>query len=283
LPPLPAPRQEHSVVSSGNAIYIIGGLRGTPSTFTAEVEAYNTTSRTYSTLPPLPSPVHHPNAASYNGKLYYLGGLTASGSNFAESKADGRVLVYDTATGINGTWKDVAPMVNARGGAAIGVYDGKIWLAGGLSAYRRGSDIVDVYDIASDTWTPNPELKLPEQRDHAGSAVVDGVLYVVGGRVSIPDQNRDTVFALDLKNPTKWTTRAVMPVARGGLAAAAAGGKIYSFGGEGNKNSAKGVFGDVAIYDVVKDSWENAPQMEKPRHGFGAATVGGKVYVAGGG
>jgi N-acetylneuraminic acid mutarotase len=115
---------------------------------------------------------------------------------------------------------------------------------------------------------------------------VDGVFYVVGGRVGGPDQNRDTVFALDLKAPAsarKWVTKAAMPGPRGGLAAAAAGKKIWTFGGEGNKANAKGVFGDVAVYDVEKDSWAVGRLMKDPRHGFGAAAVGGKVYVPGGG
>ena len=74
-----------------------------------------------------------------------------------------------------------------------------------------------------------------------------------------------------------------MPGPRGGLAAAAAGKKIYTFGGEGNRANPKGVFPDVAVYDIVTDSWETAAPMTVPRHGFGAASVGDKVYVPGGG
>jgi N-acetylneuraminic acid mutarotase len=279
------PRQEQSVVALGDDIYILAGLRQTNTTeiFSGAVEKYNILNNTWSTLPSLPFGVHHTNVASVNGKIYYLGGLIAKDGNIFRSEVSGESLVFDPAVG---KWEGIASMPEARGSCAMGVLGTTIWCAGGLSGGMQAIDTVSSYDTKENKWTTWPNLRLPEARDHAGAAVVDGIFYVVGGRVGGTNQNRGTVYALDLNEispATGWVTKASMPSPRGGLAAAAAGKKIWTFGGEGNKADAKGVFGDVAVYDIEKDCWAVGPPMKDPRHGFGAAAIGDRVYVPGGG
>jgi N-acetylneuraminic acid mutarotase len=276
------PRQEHSVVAAGNNIYVVAGLRTSviprEDNFTSAVEVYNTVNNSWSEVAPLPVAAHHTNVASVDGNVYYLGGLISPGNNIFASEANANSYRYDSAVN---KWEEIAPMQNARGSAAMGVYGKTIYLAGGLLPGMRSVNTMSSYDTVSNKWTEHDDLKLPEARDHAGSAVIDGVMYVVGGRVG---GNRETVYALNLTSPSpKWVSKTPMPIARGGLAAASVGKKIYTFGGEGNRANAKGVFGDVAVYDTEKDSWETAAPMTAPRHGFGAASVGDKVYVPGGG
>jgi len=69
-----------------------------------------------------------------------------------------------------------------------------------------------------------------------------------------------------------------LPTARGGLGAAASGGKLYVFGGE-----APGGFPHNEEYDPARNSWRRVADMPTPRHGLGAATVGKAIYVIGGG
>ena len=73
-----------------------------------------------------------------------------------------------------------------------------------------------------------------------------------------------------------------MPQAQGGLAAAAYGGKLYAFGGEQFVPSAK-VFADAWVYDPRTDRWSALPPMPTPRHGHGAAVVGNRIFLMGGG
>jgi N-acetylneuraminic acid mutarotase len=282
------PRQEQSVIALNTDIYILAGLRQTPNgteIFSGAVEKYDTLNDNWVSLPSLPFGVHHTNIAAVDGKLYYLGGLIAKGGNIFRSQVSGEGMVFDPKVKV-AKWNPIASMPDARGSCAMGVFENTIWCAGGLAAGMKAVDIVSSYDTKNDKWTSHPDLKLPEARDHAGAAVVDGVFYVIGGRVGRTDQNRDTVFALDLQKPMegrRWFGKRTMPSSRGGLAAAAAGKKIWTFGGEGNVNSTKGVFGDVAVYDVESESWTVGPPMKDPRHGFGAAAVGDKLYVPGGG
>ncbi|KAK3360572.1 hypothetical protein B0T25DRAFT_602305 [Lasiosphaeria hispida] len=74
-----------------------------------------------------------------------------------------------------------------------------------------------------------------------------------------------------------------LPTPRGGIAAAAVGEKIYTFGGEGNPNSEIGVYNETEVYDTVKNTWDQLPVMPLPRHGTSAVAIGGKVFIPGGG
>jgi len=69
-----------------------------------------------------------------------------------------------------------------------------------------------------------------------------------------------------------------MPTARGGLAAAAVGGRLYAFGGEN-----PGVFATTEAFDPATNEWRRLADMPTPRHGAGAVAVGGTIYVIGGG
>jgi N-acetylneuraminic acid mutarotase len=60
-------------------------------------------------------------------------------------------------------------------------------------------------------------------------------------------------------------------------------GRIFVLGGEGNPDGVQGIFSEVEAYDPVTDSWESFPQMLIPRHGYGAAIIGDRMYLAGGG
>jgi N-acetylneuraminic acid mutarotase len=73
-----------------------------------------------------------------------------------------------------------------------------------------------------------------------------------------------------------------MPTARGGCAAAVVGSRIVVIGGEGNAAQESGVFSEVEAYDTAADQWEALEPMRTPRHGMGAATIDGLVYVPGG-
>ncbi|KAK4443275.1 kelch domain-containing protein [Podospora aff. communis PSN243] len=297
LAPIPLfPRQEHTTVAlSSTSLAILGGIIPTTSggaNTTSLVQLYDIPTNTWKTLAPLPTPLNHLNAATIDGKIYVLGGLELSANN--TWTATPKSWVYDPATN---KWTDIAPMPasEARGSAAVGVYNKQIFLAGGMNVLepfaggRQGTvDVVSAFDTASGKWLSLPETakKLPEGRDHAGAAVVDLRLYVLGGRDKGQGNVKGSVFALSLgRLDVGWRTmKGVMPTPRGGVAAAKLGRKVYVMGGEGNPaEGSKGVFGEVEVFDPVKDAWESAGKMSVPRHGTYAVPVEGKIYVPGGG
>jgi N-acetylneuraminic acid mutarotase len=259
------------------------------------MQFYSIDTNTWSSRAAMPIPLNHLNAAVVKGKIYVLGGLVEF--NDARGRAWRAVpdcWVYDPSTDIWSPLPLGLPASEARGSAAVGVHGEKIYLAGGetdLELYGAGVQksvsVLSVFDTRTQTWVHIPEAAkfMPEARDHVGAAVVGGKMYVLGGRDHGQENVRDTVFMLDLGDLEKgWeVSEARMPTARGGVATGIVGGKVYTFGGEGDKSVESGVFDEVEAYDVARDTWESAGTMKIPRHGTYAVGAHGKIYIPGGG
>lgn len=283
-------RQEHAVAAVDDTIYIVGGVIHDDTytlTTTARVESFDTAHSRWSVPAPLPHPINHVNLASVDGSLYSFGGLAGESPEDPVWLAVPECNRYDAHAD---TWGPITPMPGvARGSSAIGVHGSVVYVAGGMSQLAATADgtqdalsVVSAYDAATDTWNEDyPDL--PGPRQHAGGAVVDGVMYVLGGRENV-ETHYDTVYALQLDQPDAWSEKAPMPTSRGGLACSALYDRfIVCAGGEGNGASNLGIFDETEMYDTVLDQWTRLPRMEVARHGTAAVTVGSKVYIPGGG
>jgi N-acetylneuraminic acid mutarotase len=304
LAPIPiSPRQEHSTVFlPPSTIAIIGGVVPTndtsivpPFATTSIMQLYSITKNTWSSRALIPTPLNHINAAVVNGKIYLLGGLAEFNDSRGRAwRAIPDCWSYDPATDHWSRIHTDVPKGEERGSAAVIVHDAKIYLAGGATSLEFNANntqnsisTVSVFDTRTHTWLKVPQAAkyMPGARDHAGAALVDERMYVLGGRDHGQGNVRDTVFVLNLCDlEAGWaTSQAKMPTARGGLAASVVGKKVYTFGGEGDTSVASGVFDEVEAYDTVKDRWESVGMMKIPRHGTYAVSVDGKVYIPGGG
>ncbi|KAK4153867.1 hypothetical protein C8A00DRAFT_33337 [Chaetomidium leptoderma] len=312
LAPIPLyPRQEHTTLAlNTTTLLILGGIipatPDNPNLFntTSLLQLYHLPTNTWHHPHPLsglPVPLNHPNAAIIKSKLYLLGGLSDAVGD-GVWRATGASWVYDPAAN---TWSPLPPLPAwdmARGSAAVGVDEktGVVYLAGGLTQLplvegmgeQESVDVVSAFDTVAGEWVDlrgngkEGVRRMPGRRDHAGVAVVDRVMFVLGGRDHGQDHVKGEVFALDLGRLEKgWVTKkGRMPTPRGGVCAAAVKGKVYVFGGEGSKaEGSEGVFDQVEVYDTRRDTWERLGKMREPRHGTSAAAVGGAVYIPGGG
>lgn len=237
--------------------------------------------------------MNHINAAVVDGRVYVLGGLADLGEREPAWRGVGDAFVYSPSTGV---WESLPalPEGEERGSAAVGVYGSKIILAGGMTDLELSGNtsqnsvaVVSVFDTKSREWldVSRKEKYMSEGRDHAGAAVVDGKMYVLGGRDRGQENVKDTVFVLDLCDfDAGWrVSEKRMPTPRGGVAAGVVGKKVYVFGGEGNSDAESGVFDQVEAYDTEANRWDSAGTMKVARHGTYAVGVGRRVYVPGGG
>ncbi len=135
---------------------------------------------------------------------------------------------------------------------------------------------LEVYDPTTDTWQSLPSMPTP--RDHLAVAVVNGLLYAIGGRRGAMSRNVAVNEVYDPK-ANRWITRAPMPTARGGIAAAVVGDRLYVFGGENPDQT----FENTEAYDPKTDRWVTLKPMPTARHGLGAVSWEGHIYVIGGG
>jgi N-acetylneuraminic acid mutarotase len=179
--PMPTPRHglEASVVD--DMIYLIGGYDSSlpyGGDATNVNEVYDPKTDTWSTRAPMPSAVRDYASAVVGDKIYIIGGdrLGYLQRNLNQ--------IYDTTSD---TWSYGAPFpLELRGGAA-GVTKGvdapeQIYVFGAMYDIEEVEYSVRVYDPESDSWRIGANI--PTSRRSFGVAVVNDLLYVVGGVTS---------------------------------------------------------------------------------------------------
>ena len=266
-----------------NIIVNAGGLApGAPFDVSDRTVWFDPAANEWGEGPRLPAPRHHLMLVNNNGYLYGVGGFARDAGGGWRMRADCWRL-----GDLGGPWLPMAPMPHPQAEAVCQSLGGFIHVVGGRapagSRNRDWSDHIDtdehwVYDAAADRW--RDLAPLPTPRNSSAGAVLNGVLYVVGGR-TVSDGNSAAVEVYDPLSD-RWEEARPMPKAQGGLAAAAMSGKIYVFGGEYFSAGGGGVFADAWEYDPREDRWRAVAAMPRPRHGLGAVTIGRNIYVLGG-
>jgi N-acetylneuraminic acid mutarotase len=191
-------------------------------------------------------------------------------------------LCFGTDAFTQGMWTIKAPMPVAVYGAATGVINGQLYVAGGCCVtfsfpYTRFNTL-QVYDPIANTWTTKAPMPLAVYAAAAG--VINGKLYVAGGQAD--PTNGDNVTILQIYDPATdtWTSGAPLPQARSAANAGIIGGKLYVAGGTTPSNI--GSVNTVAAYDPASNSWTGLASMPTPRAWAGAAVINGILYVVGG-
>lgn len=282
-------RQEIYPAVLDGRIIVAGGVLSQPPGFTDHVEAYDVKAGRWTTLAPLPEGRHHIALAEAGGKIYGIGGFSGA---IPDWRAHATVFVYDA--GAN-RWSAGPALPEPRAEGVVASIKGRIYFIGGRVPTSPDAAHINAHadtrraealDVRTGRWERVADA--PTARNSAAAAVIDDKIYVVGGRQMIKGadgrQRPVNVATLEVYDPAtdRWETRAPMPLAQGGLAAAAYGGKLYAFGGEQFVPATK-VFPDAWVYDPKADRWTALPAMPTPRHGHGAAVVGKRIFLMGGG
>lgn len=173
------------------------------------------------------------------------------------------------------TWEQLDDAPFARLEMAVAAHDGRIWLAGGLTALGDALIDVDVYDPASATWSDGPALPGPI---HHAALVSDGErLIILGGyRGSAFNLPTDQVLVLD-QAAGAWEPIDPLPEARAAGAATWDGERIVYAGGVGPA----GVVADV--HALGGEGWERIGSMTQIREHLSAVSDGeGTTWLLGG-
>jgi N-acetylneuraminic acid mutarotase len=286
--PASLPRQELYPEVLNGKIYVAGGLLNPNTGYSAHFEAYDPAADAWTQLATLPEARHHITLSAVKGTIYGVGGFSGGFPNW---QAQPTVFAYDPSAN---TWTRGVDLKLARAEGVAAVVGDKLYLIGGrvraAGNSRHFNDHIDsvrneVFDPVTRQWSLRADA--PTLRNSAASAVIDGKIYVVGGRQFLKNADGSprqvNVANLEVYDPSldRWEKRASMPQAQGGLAATAANGKLYVFGGEQWVPEQK-VFAESWVYDPKTDKWDALPPLPTPRHGLGAAAVGNRIYVFGG-
>ncbi|MDY6922631.1 MAG: kelch repeat-containing protein [Pseudomonadota bacterium] len=289
---LPWPVQEIYCAVLDGKIFTGGGLvsrRGEPLHIEDRTAVYDPGVDRWTQGPSLPAPRHHPMLVAGDAGLYAIGGYAGSESGEWTNTTTAWALA-------DGGWTPIASLPSPQAEAVgVGLGDTLHLITGrtpGGSANGGWNDQADtdrhlIYHVGDDRWgTARP---CPLARNSAAAAMLDGAIWVAGGRTV----NGGGTGRLDRYDPVadRWDTLAPIPPSPatgqqvgGGLAMAAAGGRLVAFGGEWfQRGAGGGVFAETWIYDPADDGWEAGSPMRTPRHGLAAAAVDGVVYAVAGG
>jgi hypothetical protein len=156
--PMPTPRTQLSANAVGERIYLISGSKN--EVYDPSTDSWTLGARSPKTVPSLGF-----GSAVVDNKIYFVG-------------QEGPVQIYSASTDSWGQGASIPSWDLLSAAATIGVKVPKrVYALGG--GWIFGSSLNQVYDVESDTWhTGSP---MPTARNGLGLAVVDDVLYAIGG------------------------------------------------------------------------------------------------------
>lgn len=180
-------------------------------------------------------------------KFYIVGGN--SGGHGPQGDVKPWVDVFDpNANNGLGSWDTLAPMPIGRDHFQAVVKDGKIYAIGGRDSGAPGNffntirEQIDIYDIATNTWTTLPaSVNLPTLRAGTSNLVMDNDIYVMLGIGNSSTKESDVVEAFNIITQT-WRTLPPAPHTRSGTQAVPFGRNIFFASGRG------GLFGGTDLY-----------------------------------
>ena len=219
---------------------------------------------------PLPRSEH--SVAEMNGKIWVLGGYPPG------RLPSNLVQVYDAAANRWSLGPRLPQPIHHTHAAAV---DGKLHVIGGeIDGASTGRPEVYVaqtwvHDPAVGGWAPRAPMPTP--RSGGGKAVIDGKIYVAGGR---PPGGS----AFEVYDPAtdKWEKLPDLPTQRNHLAMVAINGKIFVAGGRTGPGAMAERVDVVEIYDPKTRRWTRGAPLPAPRGGITGAAHAGCMFVFGG-
>jgi N-acetylneuraminic acid mutarotase len=218
----PPENQFGPAVALGGKIYVLGGVSG--KRVTSNCEAYDPSADKWTSCASLPSARGAAGAAVLNGKIHLVGGRAYQGATLVDTNDH---LVYDPTAN---TWHKDAPMPTSRDGLALVAVPSTntLYAIGGWNAQSMNpSNANEAYSAATKTWTKGAPLPTP--RFGAGSALVNGAIYIMGGST-----NKVMYAVVEAYNVAAgtWSTAGGLPAARPYESAVAVNGTIFATGGD---------------------------------------------------
>ena len=265
----------------GDIFYRFGGYRDSSFVPSRAGEKYNLATNSWTSIASMPVGFSHAGTAVVGTKVWLVGAYEER-VGFAGQQNIGttRVLIYDT---VANTWSDGPALPEARGSGGLALINNKLYFTSGERlSDRQEMSTTWMLDLANqgDGW--QTRAAMPSPRSHFGVAVVDDILYVLGGQTGHDNAGvpLKTVYAYDPSTNT-WTQKADTLYARSHQAPAtfAFEGKIYSFGGDNPANQPNA---HVTEYDPATGTSRALANLPANRMAGSAEVVDGKFIFSGG-
>ena len=269
--PMQLPSHHVALASLNDKIYAFGGFAypgsGPPGwTPVNNVFEYDPAADAWKELAPMPTKRGAASAVVANGKIYVTGGVNSlpgvTENGVHPTRAQNVVATVEEYDPASNSWKSLRPMLVARNHhLALGA-DGRVYVIGGrigsgfISSGSNNIDLVEMYDPATDMWTPR--TRMPTARSAIAGGLYNGTQLLVAG-----GEGQDARFLAAFKaveaydtKLNQWQSLPSMPHPRHGLAAGIIGNRLYTVSGDG-QSAGNGIehsavaFNEILQLDLV--------------------------------
>ncbi|GHF37466.1 hypothetical protein GCM10017781_12700 [Deinococcus metalli] len=286
LAPSPTTLYEGQGTAAEGRLYVIGGFDhndGQDPIATAAVHVYDPATDTWTTRHDAPEAITHAGVAADGQDLYVAGGFIGD----HPGPDTDHVWRYDTRAD---TWTAMPPLPSPRGAGALVRVGRTLHYVGGTERDASGTDVRDDADhfvLSLDAPTMwHTAAPLPRARNHLGAAVLDGVIYVVGGQHLGDEAYGDVTEVERYDSATDtWTAVAPLPVPLGHVSASTVvwNSKVLAIGGVTTATHAGAIEGEevgsVFAYDPATNTWSALTSLPGPRQSPVADVIGGALIV----
>ena len=213
--------------------------------------------------------------------IYIAAGYAANADGTRQQFGATRVYRYNVEAN-NYTELERLPVDRSAG--ELEYIDGKLYYVAGTNR-RRNEDQGDLFilDLSNRAAGWRRGARMPNPRNHLGSAVLDGKLYILGGQKEHDGKlvPQDDVHAYDPATDT-WAHVTDMPKPFNHIHSSvfAYGEYIYSVGGQIDHGG--GSHDDVFAYRPSTDRWIGFTNLPGNRMATIADVIDGKLYASGG-
>ena len=244
---------------------------------------YDPATNTWTRIADNPETMSHGSTVVVGNVVWVIGSF----SNNEAGPASTHVELYDTAAN---KWSYGPPLPGPAGAGGAVLVGTKIHFFGGLTRDATNTFVnttehwvLDLNNQAAG-WT-NDAAGFPHPRNHFGTAVLNGKVYVIGGQ-DVKNEQTGTSSLVDVYDPAtdSWSSAAPLPIPCGHNATSCVIYKntILVVGGETN---GKATLSRVTQYDPVANTWTDVPSLALPRPTRSpiVALIGSTLIVTDGG
>ncbi|WP_164076285.1 kelch repeat-containing protein [Flavimarina sp. Hel_I_48] len=283
--------QGHSEATGGvinEKLFVFGGFTSKfapkASVFTLDANA-NSWSR-LADMPPMASNsggggATHMGWTDDGTDIYIAAGYAADASGNAQQFGARRVYKYIVA---EDRYEELPSLPIDRSAGALEFIADKLYYVAGTNRARTEDQgdllVLDLNDLSSG-WSYLSAM--PNPRNHIGSAVFNGQLYVFGGQKEHDEElvPQDDVHRYDPETNT-WTQLSDMPQPLNHIHASVFvyGDYIYSIGGQIVHNATP--YASVYAYHPETNTWKQFTDLPARRFSIVGGGIDGKLYASGG-
>ncbi|WP_339141169.1 Kelch repeat-containing protein, partial [Croceitalea sp. MTPC5] len=272
--------ESQSAAINGNLYTFAGFTTGLGISDATEI--YDPSLNSWTTGTPMPTAVTHMGIAVVNEEVWVIGGFAGPHPGIPTAQ----VQIYNT---VNDSWRIGPNLPVARGSGTATFHNGMIHYFGGLLTDRITDTgehfVLDINNLGAGWQSRAP---LPNPRNHLSSAVVDGLIYAIGGQFGHDNEDEvDDQRFLHVYDPTTniWTRLADLPSDRSHFESSTfvVNGNIVIAGGvEANVNG-DFFYDNITEYNPVTNIWTELCRLPHGLLAPSAKVINGELIVVNGG